>query len=182
MKRIYLVTGNAGKLKEWQRMFPAGYNLQSADIDLDEIQTLNLEEIIKDKAQKAYDIVGQPVIVEDVSASLDELNGLPGPFIKYFEQALGSDALHQIARGENKEATVTVVVDCYDGANHVIARADIHGHVVSARGANGFGFDTCFMPDGYNKTFAEMTPAEKDMISHRSQAIKKLVIKLEANT
>jgi len=175
MQTITIVTGNRGKLKEWQRLFPAKFKLEAADIDLDEIQSLDLEAIVIDKAKRAYDILGKPVIVEDVAAGLDKLGGLPGPFIKYFEHTLGLDALFQLAEKEDDPATVTCTVCYYDGSRALVARGDVHGSVVPARGENGFGFDSVFMPDGQGKTFAEMTPAEKDATSHRAKAIKMLV-------
>lgn len=175
---IYLVTGNASKLREWQRLFPADYELQAVDIDLPEIQSLDTAEIIKDKAQRAYDVVNKPVIVEDVSAGLDELGGLPGPFIKFFEQRLGRDALHQLSKPGKTKATISITVCYYDGHDFVVAGSDIRGNAVAAQGDNGFGFDLCFVPDGHAKTFAQMSPSEKDAISHRSQAIKQLIQKL----
>lgn len=174
----YLVTGNPHKLREWQRLLPTHFVLDAADIDLPEIQSLDSTEIVRDKARRAYEVIGKPVIVEDVSAGLDKLGGLPGPFIKYFEQRLGRDALYQLSHGKSPRVTVIANVCYYDGHDFTVAEADIHGEAVQARGDNGFGFDFCFVPDGHTKTFAEMTPAEKDAISHRSQAIKQLIEKL----
>lgn len=161
-------------------MFPPDIDLKSVDIDIDEIQSLDNELIIKDKARRAYEHVGKPVIVEDVSAGLDGLGGLPGPFIKYFEQTLGQDALYQVAPRDNQRATITITLALYDGREFILAEGKVMGYVVASRGDNGFGFDHCFVPDGQTKTYAEMTPAEKDSISHRSMAIKQLVTKLSA--
>lgn len=174
MRSITLVTGNPGKLKEWQRLFPAGFQLDTADIDLDEIQSMDLEAIAVDKAKRAYGILGKPVVVEDVSAGLDKLGGLPGPFIKYFELELGLDVLFQLAEYEGDPATAICTVAYYDGTTTLVARGDIHGSVVPPRGKNGFGFDGIFVCDGQNKTLSEMSPAEKDAISHRAQAIQTL--------
>ncbi len=178
VQTVYLVAGNASKLTEWRRLFPKSYGLEAVDLDLDEIQSLDLEEIIKDKARRAYEQVQKPVIVEDVAAGLEELGGLPGPFIKYFEMTLGRDALYQLARSKKPRALVTITIAYYDGREYVVTSADNAGHVVVATGENGFGFDVCFVPDGHSKTFAQMTSAEKDAISHRAQAIKALVAEL----
>jgi non-canonical purine NTP pyrophosphatase (RdgB/HAM1 family) len=180
MRTITIVTGNPGKLKEWRRLFPADFQLETADIDLDEIQSMDLEAIVVDKAQRAYAMLGKPVVVEDVSAGLDKLGGLPGPFIKYFELNLGMDALFQLTEHEGDPATVVCMVAYYDDTTTLVARGDIHGSVVSARGENGFGFDKVFMPDGHDKTYGEMAPHEKDAISHRSKAIRQLVAQLNA--
>lgn len=182
MQTITLVTGNAGKLAEWQRLFPSNIRLDAADINLDEIQSLDLEAIVKDKATRAYERIGSPVIVEDVSAGILKLHGLPGPFIKFFEIEMGDDALYQLAGAECEPAIVTCTVAFYDGLSTLIARADIEGTIVASRGDNGFGFDKVFIPKGHAKTFGEMSAEEKDSISHRNTAIKSLVMQLESLT
>src|SRR5450631_3693811 len=106
MSILTLVTGNKHKLAEWRRLLPAGFELENIELDLQEIQSLDLMEIISDKARRAYAATGKPVAVEDVSAGLDKLGGLPGPFIKFFEKRLGLDALFQLATAEGDPATV----------------------------------------------------------------------------
>jgi non-canonical purine NTP pyrophosphatase (RdgB/HAM1 family) len=179
MKTITLVTGNAGKLAEWQRLWPLDIELVTSDIDLDEIQSLDTEAIVIDKARRAFEHIDTPVIVEDVSAGLDKLGGLPGSFIKFFEQQLGRDALYRLAT-MNKDFVVTVrcVTAYYDGTNLLTARGEIHGTAVATAGDRGFGFDKNFMPVGSRKTFGQMSLDEKDAISHRAQAVTLLAEKL----
>lgn len=179
MINITLVTGNANKLKEWQRLLPHGVQLASADIDLDEIQSLDLDMIVTDKARRAYEQMKSPVIVEDIAVNVKSLNGLPGPFIKFFVKQLGNNCLVQLAGKENEPTTVTCRVAYYDYTKIIIASGTVDGVSVAPRGLNGFGFDFSFMPNGYDKTYAEMTPGEKDEISHRSKAIKSLIKKLK---
>jgi non-canonical purine NTP pyrophosphatase (RdgB/HAM1 family) len=169
------VTGNENKLREWQRQMPADVTLTSMDIDLPEIQSDDPEEIVADKAKRAYAVAGVPVVVEDVSASLEHLNGLPGPFIKFFMKRLGNDALYQLANHESEAATITCAVAYYDGENLITLRGDVDGTIVAPRGTDGFGFDSTFVPDGHDKTYAEMTGQEKDAVSHRQKAIKMFV-------
>jgi inosine triphosphate pyrophosphatase len=176
--KIVLVTGNPGKLKEWQRLLPADIELEAIDKDLPEIQSLDLEAIVTDKARQAFELIGRPVVVEDISAGLVELAGLPGPFIKFFEKKLGADALHQLASQNNTPAVVTCWVGYCDGKNDFTIKTEVHGSAVELRGENGFGFDKCFIPDGQPKTYAQMTPQEKDQISHRSKAVKLFAAKL----
>ena len=175
MREILLVTGNANKLREWQRQMPDDIVLSSIDIDLPEIQSDDSEEIVADKARRAYEAAGKPVVVEDVSASLAHLNGLPGPFIKFFMKRLGRDALYQLAAHEGEAALVSCVVAYYDGEELLIVRGDVAGTVVSPRGDGGFGFDVTFVPDGHDKTYAEMSDEEKDTVSHRRKAIRAFV-------
>jgi inosine triphosphate pyrophosphatase len=177
-REITLVTGNTGKLQEWQRLVPSNIALDSFDINLDEIQSLDLIAIITDKAKRAYDIIGKPIIVEDVSAGLDKLGGLPGPFIKFFEEKLGRDALFQLAEQAGDPMTVQCVVAYYDGKELITAIGEIKGTVAASRDTHGFGFDLCFIPTGQTKTYGEMSAIEKNAVSHRAKAIKQLVEKL----
>jgi non-canonical purine NTP pyrophosphatase (RdgB/HAM1 family) len=178
---LTLVTGNMGKLAEWRRLAAAQYDLDSVDIDLDEIQSLDGRAITADKARRAYKIVGKPVIVEDISAGLDILEGLPGPFIKFFQQKLGKNALYTLSNG-GAAATVTCTACYYDGTNYIYGEGTVHGSAVQARGENGFGFDFCFAPHGQTMTYAEMTPAQKDAISHRRLAVDNLLAQLPPST
>jgi len=179
MKDIFLVTGNAHKLAEWRRLLPDDIHIESVDIDLPEIQSINPEEIVADKAKRAYEVVGKPVVVEDVSAGLSKLGGLPGPFVKFFIKTLGQDALHILAGNEHEAATVSCAVAYYDGEDLITVRGDVKGSVVASRGDGGFGFDKTFVPDGRSLTYAEMTPDEKDTVSHRSVAIRLFVSALQ---
>ena len=169
MKTIHVVTGNAHKLASFQRHLK-DYNFKMVELDLAEIQSFSARDIITDKVQRAYQEIGKPVLVEDVSAGLDKLNGLPGPFIKFFEERLGDDALYQLA-GEETAATVVSTIGYYDGHKLIITEGIVNGMVVSPRGDKGWGFDSCFMPDGQTKTYGEMSFEEKDAICHRSLSI-----------
>lgn len=172
MNKIFLVTGNVHKLEEWRRQLPSDIEINSIDIDLPEIQSIDPEEIVADKAKRAYEAAGKPVVVEDVSAGLEKLNGLPGPFVKFFIKRLGEDALFQLAGEEGQPASVSCSVAYYDGDTLLTVRGDIKGTVVKSRGDNGFGFDKTFVPDGQTLSYAEMSEEQKDGVSHRSVAIK----------
>jgi len=178
---LTLVTGNPGKLAEWQKLLPANLKIVSQAIDLVEIQSLDSEEIVTDKAKRAYDIIKGPVLVEDVSTGLDNLGDLPGPFMKYFEQKLGSEALYRLAGEEGEPVTITCTIGYYDGHAMSFAHGTITGTVVAPRGKNGFGFDPVVIPAGETRTFAEMTLAEKNQHSHRALAIKAMTEKLALN-
>jgi inosine triphosphate pyrophosphatase len=176
--KLTLVTGNAGKLSEWKRLLPEEFEIEAIDIDLDEIQSMDLEAIVADKAKRAYEIVKKPVLVEDISAGLEKLGGLPGPFIKFFVKSLGEGALHILADREGEKATVICGIAYYDGVTMFTVEGKVQGTVTTPKGENGFGFDKAFIPEGQMKTYGEMTHAEKDAISHRSKAIKQLSTEL----
>ena len=160
-------------------MMPADMTLESVDVDLTEIQSDDAEEIVVDKARRAYEVTGRPVVVEDVEAGLEKLGGLPGPFIKFFNKKLGNDALYQLAGKEGEKATVTCTVAYYDGTSMIIVRGEVQGTVVAPRG-DSFGFDIVFVPDGETETYGEMSREKKNSLSHRSKAIKLLIEKLES--
>jgi len=181
MQELFLVTGNANKLKEWQQIIPSTISIDIADIDLTEIQSVDPEEIITDKACRAFEVVGKPVVVEDVEAGLEKLNGLPGPFIKFFLQKLGNGALYQLAGQEGERATISCSIAYYDGEKMLTVRGDVPGTIVAPRGSEGFGFDATFVPDGETQTYAEMDDEKKNILSHRYKAIQLLVEKLRPN-
>ncbi len=180
MTKVTLVTGNKHKLLEFGRLLPADFPYTHQGLDLEEIQSFDSVKIITDKAKRAYEIIGDPVIVEDVTAGLECLNGLPGPFIKYFEERMGQEALYLLAN-DDKRATITCNIAYYDGSQLVIGTGKIDGTVVPTRVSTGFGFDNVFMPNGQNQTFAEMGDAAKDSISHRGLAVRDLLRKLDAS-
>lgn len=177
MKQITIVTGNPGKVRELQAMAMDKINFIMHDLDIDEIQSMDLEQIVRDKALKAYKQIKAPIIVDDVSAGLDSLNGLPGPFIKFFNNNIGSDSLYKLAK-PNDKVTISCVAAYYDGEQYILGRGTITGALVSPRGNNGFGFDTVVIPNGQTKTMSEMTENEKMLVSHRGIVFRSLLEKL----
>lgn len=180
-KEICVVTGNQGKLQELQAIFPDNIKLIAKDLDLPEIQSLDSEEIIRDKLQKAFAAAKEPVIAEDVSAGLACMSGLPGPFVKYFIKKLGRDTLWRLAENyDDKSVRITCTMGYYDGRDYIIVEGVLDGSVTKPRGENGFGFDFTVVPEGQERTMAEMTPAEKNAISHRGHAVRLLAGALQS--
>src|SRR3989338_5446815 len=81
---LVVVTTNKDKLAEINEIL--GTNHKVSKNDITEIQSLDLDEVIADKAKKAYQIVKKPVLVEDVSLEIKSLSGLPGPLVKFFDK------------------------------------------------------------------------------------------------
>jgi non-canonical purine NTP pyrophosphatase (RdgB/HAM1 family) len=179
MQTISIVTGNPGKVRELEAMAEGKLAFEMKALHLPEIQSLDLEEIVKDKLERAYVELQAPVIVDDVSAGLDDLEGLPGPFIKFFNERLGGEALYILVGRKEARVTITCLAAYYDGESMLIGQGTIHGKVVSPRGKGGFGFDVIVVPDGHSRTMAEMTPEEKSLISHRGHAFRDLLAKIE---
>ena len=87
MDKLTFITGNPGKAEEVSRYL--GFPVEHISLELDEIQSLDLEEIVKDKATRAYEKIGRPVLVEDASLVFHAFGKLPGPLIRWFLEELG---------------------------------------------------------------------------------------------
>lgn len=170
---IHLITSNPNKLVELKAVFPSDLSLMSTELDLDEIQTLDLRKIVKHKLLQAYKEVGEPVIVEDVSTELENLNGLPGPFIKFFEQKLGKGALYKLS-DKGTPVIIRCIMGYYDGKNEHIVEGILNGSISEPKGEQGFGFDFVIIPAGYTKTMSELGQELKNTISHRYLAAKQM--------
>lgn len=174
--QIYLVTGNPKKVNEFKQILPKNIKISTASIDLDEIQSLDTNIIINHKLKQAYNKIQKPVIVEDVSVELKDLNGLPGPFVKYFMEQLGRDALYKLA--PNSKVKVISTMGFYDGKTTIIVNGIVNGKIAPPSKVTLFGFDCTVVPDGQTKTFAELGKEYKNLHSHRALASKKLISKI----
>ena len=163
-KSPVFITGNQDKANYLSNML--GVSLEHQKVDLDEIQSTSLEEIVTHKVRQAYDLVGKPVLVEDVSLGFDALNGLPVPFIKFFiETPDGLEKLCRMLDGfEDRGATAACVFGYYDGRDVRLFRGELLGSIAKhPRGSGGFGFDKILEPNGYGgRTRAELTPEEDE--------------------
>ena len=170
---LYFITGNKGKLAEVQSILG---NVEALDIDLPEIQSLDAHEIIKAKLEEAQKHQVGEFIVEDNSLYLDALNGLPGPFIKWFLKTIGNEGLYKLAASfGNFNAEAKVIIGYSNSAGEIsFFEGNTKGTIVPARGSEGFGWDPIFQPEGYDKTFAELTPEEKNSFSMRRIAVERL--------
>ncbi len=154
--KITFITGNQDKADYLARHL--GFHIDHVKIDLDEIQSLSLEEVARHKAVQAYDYLQTPVLVEDVGLSCAALNGLPGPFIKWFASALGHEKLcHLLDPFDDRSAVAVCVFAYYDGKEIVTFEGSLRGTIADEpRGSHGFGWDPIFIPEGYEITRAEM--------------------------
>ncbi|MFB6225397.1 MAG: non-canonical purine NTP pyrophosphatase [Candidatus Paceibacteria bacterium] len=164
---LYFVTGNQGKLHELQQIVP---HIQGTELDLPEIQHIDPYEVVREKLH-AVEMEGS-YIVEDTSLVIHALNRLPGPFIKWFLKTVGVDGIYRMTESfgifEARAQTI-IGLKLETGETYTFA-GTLEGTIVEPRGENGFGWDSLFCPEGYDKTFAEMTSEEKNTLSMRSQA------------
>ncbi|MCK5633178.1 non-canonical purine NTP pyrophosphatase [bacterium] len=183
-KKITFVTGNKGKLAEVQAFLGCVYGKH---FDLPEIQEVNSKKIIQEKLRVACSHFDGPVMVDDTALYIecfskkDGTDGLPGPFIKWFLQTMGNDGLAKMALKLGKTAArASTIIGYADGCDNVsFFEGTLNGTIVAPQGTSNFGWDHIFIPEGYNKTFAAMSVEEKNQISPRSLAIKKLKIFLQ---
>lgn len=171
---ITLITGNQGKVAEFEALM--GVELQNQKIPLAEIQSLDVTEVAWHKATEAYAAIGSPVLTDDTGFTINAWNGLPGALITWFLQSVGNQGILQMAKGlSDRSVTVTTALGYADEHGVQVFTGTLHGTLATEeRGKNGFGYDAIFIPDGYDKTFAEMTNEEKNEISMRKLAVDKL--------
>lgn len=174
------VTGNPGKLREARRLW--GRPLEALALDLPEIQSLDLEEVLSAKleAARAAAPAGGTIVVEEAGLELSALNGFPGPFVRYLLEAVGAEGIARIgvALGDRRVRAVCRLA-WSDGQRTLVGRGECAGTLaLPGRGEYGFGFDPVFVPDGSELTFGEMDESEKDVVSHRGNAWRDLARQL----
>lgn len=179
MKRkmpIYFVTGSDGKFEEVKAVIPSISKLKM-NKEIPEIQSLDAREVVRAKieeVQKTYR--GLEIIIEDTSLCFDCLKGkLPGPYIKDFLKTFGNDGIYDLVnRYGNYGATARTIIGYGNGSMVEFFEGSVNGKIVSPTGETSFGWDPIFMPDGYDRTFQQMTREEKNEISMRRIAVEKL--------
>ncbi|EJW88958.1 rdgB/HAM1 family non-canonical purine NTP pyrophosphatase [Wuchereria bancrofti] len=150
--------------------------IENEDIDLPEYQG-EPSEIARLKCLTASQQLQRPVVVEDTCLCFNALGGLPGPYIKWFLKNLKPDGLYKLLAGfEDKTAYAQCIFAyCENSSQPVLLfEGRTNGRVVKPRGETNFGWDSCFEPEGYSQTYAEMGSAIKNTISHRSKALTEL--------
>ncbi|KAM7194779.1 Inosine triphosphate pyrophosphatase-like protein [Naviculisporaceae sp. PSN 640] len=172
---VNFITGNANKLREVKEILEPAIQVESQTLDLIEIQG-TLEEVTLDKCRRAADLIQGPVLVEDTCLCFDALNGLPGPYIKWFLTSLGHDGLNNLlaAYPDNKGAKAVCTFGYSAGPGHepILFQGITQGKIVPPRGPTNFGWDPIFEYEG--ATYAEMEKSQKNAVSHRGKALAKL--------
>lgn len=170
---IYFITGNKGKLAEAKEFIP---ELEGLDIDLPEIQEIDPRKVIEAKLLEASKHHSGEFVVEDTSLYFDAIPGLPGPLIKWFLKTINNQGMASLVdKYDVKTGRAVNMLGYMNSAGEITYfEGSINGEIVQPRGDYGFGWDVIFQPDGYSKTFAEMTQDEKNAISMRKLAFKGL--------
>lgn len=188
-KTIVIATRNPGKAKEFAALFAKeGYQTKTLlDYpnlpDVEETGT-TFEENARLKAETIAQILQQPVLADDSGLVVDALNGMPGIFSARFAGERKSDAannaklLHELTNVPDEKRTAhfhCTLVFAAPQKESLVVEADWDGRIGRIpQGDNGFGYDPLFIVPEYRKTSAELTSEEKNQISHRGMAVKKL--------
>jgi non-canonical purine NTP pyrophosphatase (RdgB/HAM1 family) len=173
MKDLIFITGNQGKADQLAAWL--GASIEHRKLDLDEIQSLDVREVVEHKVRQAYGLVEQPVLVEDVSVTMTAMGRLPGTLIKWFLQELGNEGLCKLADGlPHRKAMASICYAYFDGQELHFFEAHVPGRIADEPRGEAFGWNPSFIPDGSSKTYGEMTLEEARPYSMRGQAIEKL--------
>ena len=198
--KILLATTNEGKVRELRQLLKDldVEILSLKDIkqkfEVEEDKETFLENAIK-KATSYASFYNLPVIAEDSGLEVDALNGLPGIYsARFFELEFGKEFLKDIPENlskdeknnlkllkllesqTNRKARYKTVVVFYNFDYGIWTEGVCEGQIAyKPEGSQGFGYDPIFIPNDYNKTMAQLTPEEKNKISHRGKAVSKLV-------
>ncbi|MDR1456359.1 MAG: non-canonical purine NTP diphosphatase [Tannerella sp.] len=185
MRMIVFATNNENKLKEVKVMLPSDIRLVSLS-DLHYHHTLTetadtLEENALQKARFVRRKFGYDCFADDTGLEVDALDGQPGVYsARYAGEECDNYAnvqklLRNLSGTTNRRARFRTVIALVLGDEEYLFEGVINGQITHAmRGSRGFGYDPVFVPDKHTETFAEMTDAAKNTVSHRAQAVKKL--------
>jgi inosine triphosphate pyrophosphatase len=173
------VTSNIDKIKYLELWL--GGPVAHCSIELPEIQSLILRDVVRQKVAAAYQELQQPVLVEDVALTFNAYGKLPGTFIKWFLQELAPEGLCKLLNGfADRTAVAEIMYALYDGKVTHYFTGIIHGTIASKpSGSYGFGWNSIFVPEGHSKTYAELSDDTLKSYSHRARAIEKLLTYLD---
>ena len=185
MKEIIFSTNNAHKLGEVQALLEGKFalkTLRECGITEDIPETAEtLEGNALLKARYVHERTGADCFADDTGLEVDALGGEPGVRSARYatdghdDQANKRLLLERLEGKENREAQFRTAVALILGGEEYLFEGVVRGEITtSERGDGGFGYDPLFVPEGYDKTFAELSAEEKNAISHRGRAVRKL--------
>ena len=190
--KLVFATNNPNKLSELQALVPDGIEILSlAAINCnEELPETNptLEENALQKAQYVYQNYGFNCFADDTGLEIEALGGAPGVYSARYagEECKAEDnmkkVLTKLENEENRNAKFRTVIALIIKGEENLFKGECSGKIAKTKiGAEGFGYDPIFTPEGHGITFAEMNKDEKGEISHRGKAVAKLVNYLTTN-
>lgn len=194
-RKLIIATSNRNKVIEIKELLKhlELEVLSKDELDIDKFETIEdgetLEENSQKKARDLKERVGHMVIADDSGLFVKGLNGEPGVHSSRYAGAEGMDDLNiekllDGLKDKDRDAYFKTVVSLIgeDGKTYSV-EGTCHGKIAEVpKGTNGFGYDPIFIPNGYDKTFAELGNDVKNQISHRAKALEKLRIVIEELT
>ena len=188
--KLIFATKNKGKYDEVKKMMPINISLMSLnDLNFNEDIEETGETLMQNAKIKSDFIFNKYRIncfADDTGLEIDSLNGLPGVYSARFagkscNTQENIEKVWDLLTGyKNRKARFKSVFSLNLNGKTFIFEGEIDGEIIfQQKGQNGFGYDSIFIPKGYTKTFAELNLIEKNKISHRSEALKRLIIFLD---
>ena len=192
MQILIFATNNQNKVDEIKNIVGDLYNvisLKEAGIEIDIPEPYEtLHENATEKSQTIYKLIQQNCFSEDTGLETEALNGEPGvKSARYAGEQKSFEAnvdllLENLKLKSNRKAQFRTVISLILQGKEYLFEGICKGTIIKERkGESGFGYDPVFLPDGANKTFAEMTLTEKNSYSHRKKAVSKLLFFLSQN-
>ena len=186
MKKLVFATNNAHKLEEIRAILGNKIEILSLNdinchADIPETAD-TLEGNAALKAQYIYNNYGLNCFADDTGLEVEALDGAPGVYSARYAGGEGHDSeanmkklLSEMKGKENRKARFRTAICLIEGGKEHLFEGIVNGEIIEERrGGEGFGYDPVFVPEGYSETFAEMGSDEKNKISHRARAVKKL--------
>ena len=159
MKQLTFITGNQHKANYLAQFL--GLHIDHLKLDLDEIQSLDLHQVVEHKVRQAYEKIQSPVIVEDVSLEFSALGRLPGTFIKHFIDEIPLQTICSLLENKRRNATARCMIAYYDGTNLEFFEQFLDGEIAQEpSGTGGYGWDSIFIPRGFSTTNAALSEAD----------------------
>jgi len=171
--KIRFLSANQHKINEVQRILsPSDVEVVPVSRKIEELQSEEVDRLVRDKLAKAFDMIGRPLFVEHTGLYLRGLNGLPAGLTQIFWDKLGADKFTALVGGlDDRSVTAKTVIGYCDGKGVHVFEGAVEGTVpAEPAGPRDFQWDCVFVPDGYDRTFAELGDL-KDEISMRRAAL-----------
>jgi XTP/dITP diphosphohydrolase len=195
MNELVVATRNQGKIAELQRLLvehaPTLRLRSVSEFDVADVEETGttFEENALLKAQTIASLTGLPALADDSGIAIDALNGAPGVFSARWAGKHGDDAaniekvlieLQDIPAPQRGAQFVCVIALAMPDGRNLTVRGELRGVVrFTPEGDFGFGYDPIFQPEGFSITTAQMTPEQKDEISHRGKALREIAPKIQ---
>ncbi|MBR4244490.1 MAG: RdgB/HAM1 family non-canonical purine NTP pyrophosphatase [Candidatus Methanomethylophilaceae archaeon] len=179
--KLKVITSNPGKVAEYQKAFDElGIEMEHYRLPYDEVQTSDLEEVVNKGMDEIISKGVRNFIVDDTGLFIDSLKGFPGVWSAYAQKTIGNKGILKLMDGvEDRGAEFRCCIGCDIDGERIVVVGVCRGYITeSEKGTDGFGFDPIFSPDG-KLTFAEMSIEDKNLISHRGNAVRLLIQQLK---